>query len=144
VAGECSFQFSLNFLGGTAKKVTKIVCFGMGDMNLNPLDWRRIQNDELAKIEQTLETSMVEMAMIHHAMALTVAGIVCSYANQGVRLLTQDQQCIDQTRNILLATGFGVVGDCGAESFAEVDDLYYRPLPMHRFSKSLQNWHIQW
>ncbi|KAI0152315.1 hypothetical protein F4776DRAFT_601102 [Hypoxylon sp. NC0597] len=110
---------------GNAKKVTKIVCFGLGDINYKPPDWWRIENDSKPEDEREPETSVVEGALIHHAIALTIADITRSCArtgDAGVRLLTQDPDYSDETKNMLRKIGFEVVGEHGAGGFAEVDD----------------------
>ncbi|KAJ2985915.1 hypothetical protein NUW58_g5282 [Xylaria curta] len=110
---------------GNAKKVKKIVCFGLGDINFKPLDSWRIKNSFKPEDEREPETSLVGGALIHHAMALTVAGIARSCAKTGgtgVRLLTQDPGYSDETRDMLRKIGFEVVGEHGAGGFAELDD----------------------
>jgi hypothetical protein len=110
---------------GTAKRVTKIVCFGLGDLNVKPKGWWRLQNDEMPPDQRRLEASIVDAALIHHAMALTIADIVRSCADpgsHGVRILSQDPNYIDQTKGLLRETGIEVVGARGAGGFAEVDD----------------------
>ncbi|KIM97356.1 hypothetical protein OIDMADRAFT_32356 [Oidiodendron maius Zn] len=109
---------------GTAKRVTKIVCFGLGDLNIKPKDWWRIQNNEMPPDQRKLEASIIDAALIHHAMALTIADIVRSCADSGshgVRILSQDPNYIDQTKELLLEAGIEVVGTHGAGGFAEVD-----------------------
>ncbi|KAH8688011.1 hypothetical protein BGZ60DRAFT_466167 [Tricladium varicosporioides] len=110
---------------GTAKRVTKIVRFGLGDLNIKPKDWWRIQNDEMPPDQRKLESSIIDTALIHHAMALTIADVVRSCAesgSHGVRILSQDPNYIDQTKDLLLETGIEVVGTSGAGGFAEVDE----------------------
>ncbi|KAI1771529.1 hypothetical protein F4818DRAFT_429316 [Hypoxylon cercidicola] len=111
---------------GNTKKVTKIVCFGLGDMNFKPPDWWRIENDSKPEKEREPETSVVEGAFIHHAIALTMADIItrsCSRTRyMGVRLLTQDPNYSDETKDMLRKIGFEVVGEYGAGGFAELDD----------------------
>ncbi|KAI0476883.1 hypothetical protein F4859DRAFT_514214 [Xylaria cf. heliscus] len=120
------FQFRKLLSGdGDAKKVTKIICFGLGDMNLKPPDWWRIQNDSKPEDERESEMSIVEGAFIHHAIALTMADITRSCAetgDMGVRLLTQDPKYSNETKDMLRKVGFEVVGEHGAGGFAELDD----------------------
>jgi hypothetical protein len=109
---------------GNAKKVTKIVCFGLGDMNFKPPDWWRIQNNSKPEDQRELETSVVEAALIHHAIALTMADVIRSCAktkDKGVRILTQDPNYSDETKDMLQRIGFEVVGEYGAGGFAELD-----------------------
>jgi hypothetical protein len=47
-----------------AKKITKIVCFALGDLNSKPPDWWRMQNDALPEKERELETSVVDGALV--------------------------------------------------------------------------------
>ena len=115
-------------LGGrsnNAKKVTKIVCFGLGDLNFKPPDWWREQNDSLPEGEREPEKSVIEGSLTHHAIALTVADIARSYVQNRdirVRLLTQDPAYCPESRKILQEIGFEVVGNYGAGGFAELDD----------------------
>ncbi|KAI2468621.1 hypothetical protein F4781DRAFT_397279 [Annulohypoxylon bovei var. microspora] len=109
---------------GNAKKVTKIVCFGLGDMNRKPPDWWRIENNTNPEDEREPETSVVEGAFVHHAIALTMADVArsCAKGDAGARLLTQDPDYSDETKDILQNIGFEVVGEYGAGGFAELDD----------------------
>ena len=105
------------------KKVTKIVCFGLGELNFKPPDWWRIQNSSKPNDEQEAETSVIEGALIHHAIALTMASVARAAFGIGeVRLLTQDPRYSDETKDLLQEMGFEVVGDHGAGGFAEMDD----------------------
>ena len=110
---------------GNPKRVTKIVCFGLGDLNFKPLDWWRIQNNSMPENERELETSVIEAALIQHAMALTMANVLRSCAkteDMDIRILTQDPAYSDETKDMLRGLGFEVVGEYGAGGFAELDD----------------------
>ncbi|KAI1293073.1 hypothetical protein F5Y03DRAFT_388075 [Xylaria venustula] len=105
--------------------VTKIICFGLGDINFKLPDWRRAENESKQKCQQEPETSEVEGALIHYAIALTLADIARSCNKNGeigVRLLTQDPDYTDESKNILREIGFEVTGEYGAGGFAGVDD----------------------
>lgn len=68
---------------------------------------------------------MVEGALIHHAIALTIADIARSCVetgDTGVRLFTQDPRYSDETKDLLREIGFEVVGQYGAGGFAELDN----------------------
>ncbi|KAH7369664.1 hypothetical protein BKA65DRAFT_602361 [Rhexocercosporidium sp. MPI-PUGE-AT-0058] len=85
---------------------------------------KRIQNEALPKDQQQLETSEVEGAFVHHALALTMASVARSYADSegsGVRLLTQDPGYCNKTRQIIGDLGFEVVGTYGVGGFTEID-----------------------
>jgi hypothetical protein len=118
---QCLYIAVPSALGGRwqARNVTKIICFGLGDMHLKVPDWWRIQNEALPKDQRQLETSEVEGAFVHHALALTMASVARSCA--GVRLLTQDPGYCHETREIVRDLGFEVVGIYGAGGFTEVD-----------------------
>ncbi|KAI1284392.1 hypothetical protein F5Y07DRAFT_2401 [Xylaria sp. FL0933] len=113
---------------GKKKKVNKIVCFGLGDLNTKPPDWWRIQNEGKPEDEREPETSIVEDALLHHSIALAMADVARSYyagtgkEDTGVRLLTQDPDYSDETKSMLRTLGFEVVGEHGAGGFAELDD----------------------
>lgn len=109
----------------STKRVTKIICFGLGDLNFKPPDWWRIQNSSEPEGERELETSIVEGSLTHHAIALTIADIARSYAQTEdirVKLLTQDPAYSTETKDMLQEIGFKVVGEHGAGGFADLDD----------------------
>lgn len=111
--------------GGNATRITKIVCFGLGDLNFKPNDLWKIQNESLPEDQRELETSVIDDALVHHAIALTMANIIRSCAKPGdrrVRLLTQDPDYCDETKDLVRDIGFEVVGGYGAGGFAEVDN----------------------
>ncbi|EEP77116.1 predicted protein [Uncinocarpus reesii 1704] len=119
---------------GNAKRVTKVVCFGLGDLNVKPPDWWRQENSSRPEGEREPETSVIEGALIHHAIALTLADITRSCANTGgmsIRLLTQDPKYSSETKGMLQEIGFEVVGAHGAGGFAELDDksIVFSPFP---------------
>jgi hypothetical protein len=114
-------------LGGdaNAKKITRIVCFGLGNLTSKPLDWWRIQNDSRSKDEWESENSVVEAALIQHAIALTMVAVIRSCAearDMGLRLLTQDPDYSNETKDMLQKMGFEVIGEYGAGGFAELDE----------------------
>ncbi|KAI0548494.1 hypothetical protein F4679DRAFT_596758 [Xylaria curta] len=97
---------------GNAKKVTKVVCFGLGDMSF----W--------SSSTRQSNTTGAEAAFEYHAIALTIANIArcTNTGDMGVRLLTQDPMYSDETKDVLREIGFEVVGEHGAGGFAELDD----------------------
>ena len=103
-----------------ARKVNKVVCFGLGDLTARPPCWWRIQNNK--SVNKEPELGFVEGSMMQHWAALTLADIVRSETGNTVRLLTQDPQYTDETKEILRLKGFEIVGQYGAGGFAEVDD----------------------
>ncbi|KAK2879968.1 hypothetical protein FQN49_000694 [Arthroderma sp. PD_2] len=118
-------QFRKLLDGVESAKVIKIICFGLGDLNLKPPDWWKIENNSQPKDKQELETSEIEGAFIHHAIALTMANVARSCAEAKgikVRLLTQDPAYTNETKSMLQETGFEVIGEYGAGGFAELDD----------------------
>ncbi|KAI0516710.1 hypothetical protein F5B22DRAFT_176522 [Xylaria bambusicola] len=110
---------------GNSKKVTKVVCFGLGDLNFKPPDRWRIENNSQTEDKRQPETNIIEGALIHHAIALTIAEVTrsCIPAERSsVRLLTQDPKYSDETKALLRKIGFEITGEYGAGGFAEVDD----------------------
>ncbi|KAK8132187.1 hypothetical protein PG999_000360 [Apiospora kogelbergensis] len=122
------------------KKVTKVICFGLGDMAARGLDWVRLQNAQLPdKLRQGESAFMNWSSFTQHAAALTILSVVESLTAAPspassssadtipqppqVRLLTQDPAYSPATLSILQNIGkFQVVGEYGAGGFAEVDD----------------------
>lgn len=110
---------------GNTKRVTKIICFGLGDLYTKPSDTWTLQNESRPEDERELDTSLVDYALTHHAIALTMANIVRSCAkpgDRGLRLLTQDPDYRDETNDLIKDLGFEVIGGYGAGGFAEIDD----------------------
>lgn len=102
-----------------AKKVTKVVCFGLGDMCRKPPEWWRRQ---MSSDGQNMEASFVRESMVQHSIALTMAEICRDSTGNQVQLLAQDPDYTEQAKEILKGNGFSVVGEFGAGGFAEVDD----------------------
>jgi hypothetical protein len=101
------------------KEVTKIVCFGLGDMCRKPPEWlRRQPNLE----EHELEASFVRPSMVQHSIALTMAEICHDSTGDEIQLLAQDPDYTEEAIEILKRNGFSTIGQFGAGGFAEVDD----------------------
>ncbi|SPO05429.1 uncharacterized protein DNG_08116 [Cephalotrichum gorgonifer] len=76
-------------LGTDICKVSKVVCFGLGDMTRRPQPWWRYRNSLSDKPET--EANCWEDSMMQHCMALTLADVVRHHtAGTSIRLLTQD------------------------------------------------------
>lgn len=93
-----------------------------------------MQNDALPEKERELETSVVDGALVHHAIAMTMANIIRSCAKSSgreIRLLTQDPGYCDKTKDLINDIGLEVIGGYGAGGFAEVDDqtVVFSPFP---------------
>ncbi|KAH8678514.1 hypothetical protein BX600DRAFT_149878 [Xylariales sp. PMI_506] len=102
------------------KEVTKIICFGLGDMCRKPPEWMSRQNKSG---ELDLDISVVEGSMIQHSVALTIADIYHKRkTGKKVRLLAQDPEYTEQTVEILKVYGFEIVGRFGAGGVAEIDE----------------------
>jgi len=68
---------------------------------------------------------VAEGALTHHAIALTMADVTRSFAetgDMGVKLLTQDPGYSDETKHMLREIEFEVVGEYGAQGFAELEN----------------------
>lgn len=92
---------------------------------MKPSDTWTHQNESRPEDERELDTSLVDDALTHHAIALTMANIVrfCAKpSDRGVRLLTQDPHYRDETNDIIKDLGFEVIGGYGAGGFAKIDD----------------------
>lgn len=113
-----------------ARKVTKIVCFGVGDICRAPPDWMIRLNKST---EQGSETKMSEEdpAMVQHSIALTLADVCRKFSGNTIRLLAQDPSYTVHSRGILEENGFEIVGQFGAGGFSEVDEesIVFSPFP---------------
>lgn len=108
-----------------AKKVTKIICLGLGDMCREPPEWckRQTSSDGGHDPDEVWAELRYGNSMLQHSMALTIAQ-ACRNSNAGheVRLLAQDPAYTDKAKEILKDSGFELVGEFGAGGFAEIDD----------------------
>jgi hypothetical protein len=104
-----------------ARKVTKIVCFGIGDMCRELPEWMIRKNKST---EQESETKMSEqdLRIVQHSIALTVADVCCKSSGNTIRLLAQDPDYTVQSERILVENGFEIVGQFGAGGFSEIDE----------------------
>ncbi|OAR02496.1 hypothetical protein LLEC1_07729 [Akanthomyces lecanii] len=103
------------------KTVSKIICFGLGDICRKPPEW--LGRHASARDDDDLEASFVRGAMTQHAIALTFAQVCREVAGCcDVALLAQDPDYTDEARAILTRCGFSIVGEFGAGGFAEIDD----------------------
>ncbi|TVY67393.1 hypothetical protein LSUE1_G007867 [Lachnellula suecica] len=101
--------------GDGAKMARKLVCFALEHLNSKPPGWWR--DVKKPEEEWELETNVVEGPMIRHAIALTMAEVIHSFAKLGderVRLLTQDPAYTSLTKGLLQNIGFEIIGDGGA------------------------------
>ncbi|KAF4332979.1 hypothetical protein FBEOM_13214 [Fusarium beomiforme] len=102
-----------------AKKVTKIICCGLGDMCRQPPEWMK---RHMASSTDEMDLSIVRPSMIQHLIALTMAQVFRTDNGNEVQLLAQDPDYTEETKEILEKNGFSIVGQSGAGGFAEIDD----------------------
>lgn len=98
--------------------LSKVICFGLGDINRCPESW-------VGHGQQNHEPTVVDGPLLYHAIAHTVYETANSFAKawgRNVRLLTQDPGYTGQTQGTLRGMGWEVVGEHGAGGFAEIDD----------------------
>ena len=89
------------------KKVTKVICFGLGDMCRQPPEgWG----------------DLLLVGMIQHSVALTIAEVCRDRGSSDVQLLAQDPEYSEPAKELLQENGFTIVGQFGAAGFAEIDD----------------------
>jgi hypothetical protein len=99
----------------SAKKVTKILCVGLGDICRRPPAWSMERPGSVYE----LDAESIRRSTIQHSAALTMADM-CR-ANNG-QLLAQDPGYTEEAKEMLKARGFSIVGQFGAGGFAEIDN----------------------
>ena len=104
------------------RRMTKIICFGLGEMARQPPPTTLLPGQNGANVEVLSHSAARPPAMIQHAAALTLAEEVRRHCDGEVRLLAQDPQYSDDTKQCLQAKGFEVVGEFGGDGFAHIDD----------------------
>ena len=113
-----SLNSCLKELLGT-RTVTKIVCFGLGDMCRSLPDWVLRQK---ASTTDKQNITDVDCSMIQHSVAISLAEICCNSAQDPVQLLAQDPGYSVEATELLERNGFKIVGRFGAGGFADVDE----------------------
>jgi hypothetical protein len=98
-----------------SRKVSKIICFGLGDMCRTAPDWLERQGE-------SDKQNSNNRSMIQHSVALTLVDACHNTNRKGMRLIAQDPDYTVEATNILTRHGFEIVGQFGAGGFAEIDD----------------------
>lgn len=108
-----------DILSNPAIKITKVLCFGLGDIaRCSP----EVYIPPGQQVTRESEGAEIHQAMIQHAAALTMAEVVRAQSGNAVRLLSQDPQYSDDSKDFLKDFGFENVGDHGASGFKHVDE----------------------
>lgn len=95
-------------------KITKLICFGLGNLCLQHPEWTKKHNE--LEMDCYMRCSMTQ-----HSVALTLVELFGKY-NDNIELLAQDPEYTRETADFLEGKGFKIVGEFGAGGFAEVDD----------------------
>ncbi len=119
-SGSCELLKSWLEQTAAVKPVSKIICFGLGDICRKPPEW--MGRHSSTRGGDSLEVSFVRGAMTQHAIALTFAQICSEVAGVEIKLLAQDPDYTDEAKAILTSYGFSIIGDFGAGGFAEIGD----------------------
>ncbi|KAI2610000.1 uncharacterized protein GGS25DRAFT_487064 [Hypoxylon fragiforme] len=90
------------------RKVTKLLCFGLGDMAL------------MAESEKTREVQIVKMCQ--HAVAATLAEAFSPLSPDKFEAFAQDPAYSKTSKELLEAYDIQVIGEHGAGGFALIDD----------------------
>ncbi|KAI0851993.1 hypothetical protein F5Y00DRAFT_274247 [Daldinia vernicosa] len=101
------------------RKVSKIICFGLGDICLRTPEWWR---EQTGTNWQQIEADIMEGRIKQYLAVLAIFIGICSSTGDSVPILTQDPDYAEETKETLRELGFKVVGQFGAGGFAEVDD----------------------
>ncbi|KAI2775932.1 hypothetical protein F4815DRAFT_503866 [Daldinia loculata] len=87
-------------------KVTKIICFGLGDISLRAPEWWREQR---GPNWQQIEATVMEGRIAQYSAVLTIAAEITSSTRGRVRILTQDPDYAEETKKNLRELGFEVI-----------------------------------
>lgn len=114
-----SFRLQLRELLAS-RRVTKIVCFGLGDIARKPPPNTVLPGEP----QEPADSCNKELypGMKQHAAALTMAEETARLQGGSVQVFSQDPQYTDDTKRLLRTEGFEIIGDFGAGGFGEVDD----------------------
>lgn len=105
------------------RRVTKITCFGLGDITRKAPGVMKLPNNEGYKYQEPQEdASDLYQGIMQHSAAITMAEEAARVGGKPVRLISQDPKYSDDAKTFLSAKGFEIVGIFGAGGFAEVDD----------------------
>lgn len=107
----------------STRRVTKIACFGLGDIARKAPVVIILPNNEGYKYQEPQEdASDLYPGIMQHAAAITMAEEAARVGCNPVRLMSQDPKYSDDAKAFLSAKGFEIVGNFGAGGFAEVDN----------------------
>ncbi|SPO07514.1 uncharacterized protein DNG_10208 [Cephalotrichum gorgonifer] len=117
-----SFRLQLRKLLAS-HRVTKIVCFGLGDIARKGPPVTVLSGGQGRQPQEPdLDTKDLYPCIMQHAAALTMAEETARLQGEPARVLSQDPQYTDDSKRFLRTEGFEIVGNFGAGGFAEVDD----------------------
>lgn len=105
------------------RRVTKIACFGLGDIARKMPGVIVLPNNEGCKYQEPeADAAYLFPSIMQHAAAITMAEEAVRVGGKAVRLVSQDPRYSDDAKAFLSAKGFEIIGNFGAGGFAEVDD----------------------
>ncbi|KAI1403939.1 hypothetical protein F4819DRAFT_185429 [Hypoxylon fuscum] len=98
------------------RKITKLICFGLGDMNLSSEYDARGNQDSNKKLQDQ------KSCINQHVAALTIATTLGSAASSQVEIFVQDPRYTHADEAIFRDVGITIVGEHCAGGFGKVDD----------------------
>ncbi|KAH6648159.1 hypothetical protein BKA67DRAFT_662879 [Truncatella angustata] len=105
------YEFLKQFVAETTvlEKVDKMICFGLGDLDMEMDDTPDASEEFFCRLDQ-------------HIFARSLVLLIEEKHKRQVRLFAQDPLYLDIDKTVLGENGFEVVGDYGAAGFTLIDD----------------------
>ncbi|KAI1410445.1 hypothetical protein F5Y13DRAFT_192306 [Hypoxylon sp. FL1857] len=98
------------------RKITKVLCFGLGDILLSSERALGSRYDlEMAILDQ-------KKRLMQHMFGLTIATAARAGMGENVELFIQDPAYTQKGKKVLEKAGFTIVGDHGAGGLSKIDD----------------------
>ncbi|KAI2462819.1 hypothetical protein F4781DRAFT_172321 [Annulohypoxylon bovei var. microspora] len=98
-----------------SRKITKVLCFGLGDMAL------RSRNDARTDFDTEDVFQDQKASLNQHAVALTIVAAFRAETSNDVEIFAQDPAYSETSKALLESVGVTIVGEHGAGGFSKID-----------------------
>ncbi|KAI1208189.1 uncharacterized protein F4807DRAFT_461915 [Annulohypoxylon truncatum] len=98
-----------------SKRITKVLCFGLGD--ITPLS----RHDARAEFDEEVALQDLNASLNQHAVALTIAAAFRAKTPNNMEIFAQDPAYSQASKTLLESLGVRVVGEHGAGGFSKID-----------------------
>lgn len=98
-----------------SKTITKLLCFGLGDITPLP------EHDVYSEYDTEFADHSLKASLNQHAAALTIATILSVESGKNMEIFAQDPAYSHSSKRYLGGLGMKVIGEHGAGGFSKID-----------------------